>query len=67
MKRTNEQELKALGEEISKLSKLAALQQELFLKLHDAVAGHQKVIEALDGQLRGAASGRPQGLGNSLN
>ena len=65
MKQPNE-ELKALAAEVAKLSHLAKLQQELIIKLHDAVAAHQKVIEALDGKLQ-ASAGRTQDLRSSLN
>jgi len=46
MKQPNE-ELKALAAEITKLSALAKLHNELLLKLHEAVRGHQKLFEAL--------------------
>ena len=51
MKQPNE-ELKALAAEITKLGKLATLQQELLIKLHTAVSSHQSVIAALDEHLR---------------
>ncbi|HCC58653.1 MAG TPA: hypothetical protein DEQ47_15615 [Solibacterales bacterium] len=66
MNQTNEQKLTNLAAEVSKLSHLAKLQQERLNKLHDAVAGHQKIIEALNGQLQ-ASTSRPRSLGNSLN